>query len=250
MPGFRPITLISALPGIVSSAAYVGLHGELLVHGRVSHSFLASSVNGSLDGEYFRQDRMTVLAGRLPRLESTNQVVLTPGVARMLGIGVGAKVSYVFQPTGARGQPVGTAFTRSYLLAAIADVPPVLVDQSDQVEGGLLPPGATRRLLAEYIYAWVGLRLAQGTAGIPALQGHLTTLARTLDRQQSLRRHQKVSGTTFSISRSDIIHSQVQQAISPQAIALSIFGGMAGLAMLVLVSQGFAQILSRSAPGI
>ena len=45
-------------------------------------------------------------------------------------------------------------------------VPPALVDESDQAEGSIFPPGATRQLLPEYFYAWIGLRLAQGTAGI------------------------------------------------------------------------------------
>ena len=36
--------------------------------------------------------------------------------------------------------------------------------ERDPVTG--LPPGATRRLLPEFFYAWIGLRLAQGAAGI------------------------------------------------------------------------------------
>jgi hypothetical protein len=73
MPVVRPITLISSLPGVVSHAAYVGLNGLPVVHGRIDHSFLTNSLNGSLDGEYLSQDRMTVLAGRLPRLGSTTR---------------------------------------------------------------------------------------------------------------------------------------------------------------------------------
>src|SRR6266566_4246690 len=69
-------------------------------------------------------------------------------------------------------------------VAAIAEVPPALVDESDQAEGSILPPGATRQLLPEYFYAWIGLRLARGTAGIPELQRHLATLAADLQRQE------------------------------------------------------------------
>jgi hypothetical protein len=66
MPATRPVTLISSLPGVISHAAYIGLNGVPVVHGRVDNSFLTNSVNGSLDGEYFSQDRATVLAGRPP----------------------------------------------------------------------------------------------------------------------------------------------------------------------------------------
>ena len=42
----------------------------------------------------------------------------------------------------------------------------------------------------------------------------------------------------------------MQQAIRPQAVALAVFGAITALAMLVLVGQGMAQMLSRSAPDI
>ena len=45
-------------------------------------------------------------------------------------------------------------------------------------------------------------------------------------------------------------HHQVQQAIRPDAAALTIFGLAAALALLVLVGQGLAQMLSRTAPDI
>ena len=127
MPVTRPITLISSLPGIVSHAAYVGLNGLPVVHGRLVHSFLLNGLNGSLDGEYFSQDRMTVVAGRLPPQGSTTEIVLTPAVARMFGAGVGGTVRYAFRALGPQGLPAGRQFIRSYRVAAIAEIPPALV---------------------------------------------------------------------------------------------------------------------------
>jgi hypothetical protein len=222
MPVMRPITLISSLPGVVSHATYVGLNGLPVVHGRIDHSFLTNSLNGSLDGEYLSQDRMTVLAGRLPRLGSTTEIVLTPALARLFGTGVGGTVTYVYQPLGADGQPTGRQFTRSYRVAAVGEVPPALVDQSDAVQGAILPPGATRRVLAEYFYAWIGLRLARGVGGIPALQADLVRLARQVQRQENRSTHQNLPSPSFTVSRSDVVRNQVQQAIRPEAIALSV----------------------------
>jgi putative ABC transport system permease protein len=250
MPVMRPITLISSLPGVVSHAAYVGLNGLPVVHGRIDHSFLTNSLNGSLDGEYLSQDRMTVLAGRLPRLGSTTEIVLTPLIAWLFGTGVGGTVEYVYQPLGADGQPTGRQFTRSYRVAAIGEVPPALVDQSDAVQGAILPPGATRQVLAEYFYAWIGLRLARGIGGIPALQADLARLARQVQRQETRSTHQNLPSLSFTVSRSDVIRNQVQQAIRPEAIALSVFGAIAALAMVVLAGQGLSQMISRSAPDI
>ena len=72
------------------------------------------------------------------------------------------------------------------------EVPPALTDESDQAEGSIFPPGATRQLLPEYFYAWIGLRLAQGTAGTGALQKHLATLAADLQRQARQALHRDV----------------------------------------------------------
>jgi hypothetical protein len=142
MPVTRPIELLSSLPDVVSHAAYLGLNGVPIVHGRADESFLTSSVNGSLDGEYFSQDRLTVLAGRLPPQRSTRDVVLTPAIARAFRAGVGGTVRYMFRALGVTGEPTGRPFTRSYRVAAIAEVPPALVDESDDVEGSSASPGA------------------------------------------------------------------------------------------------------------
>jgi hypothetical protein len=250
LPAGAPARLISALPGVASHAAYLGLNGAPVRRGHVIRSFFLGSVNGSLDGEFFRQDRLTVVSGRLPRLGSTTELVLTPAVARALRTRVGGRVTYAYQPAGPDGQPDGPSFTRSYRVAAIAEVPPALVDQADEAQGMILPPGGTRQVLAEFEYATVGLRLTRGAAGVPALQARLAALARRLQRRSNQRTHQSQSGLDFPVSRSDIVHGQVQQAIRPEAVALSVFGGAAALALLVLVGQGLAQLISRSAPDL
>ena len=248
MAATRPYELIASLPGVIAHAAYIGLSGVPLVHGKPDNSFLVNSLNGSLDGEYFSQDRATVLAGRLPPQGSTSTVVLTPAIAKTFGTGVGGVVSYRFQPVDAQQRPAGKPFTRSFRVAAIVEVPPALTDESDQAEGSIFPPGATRQLLPEYFYAWIGLRLAQGTAGTGALQKHLATLAADLQRQARQALHRDVPPPSFTVNRTDVIRSRVQQAIRPEAVALSLFGAIAALAMLVLVGQGLAQMISRSAP--
>ena len=248
MAATRPYELISSLPGVIAHAAYIGLSGVPLVHGKPDNSFLVNSLNGSLDGEYFSQDRATVLAGRLPPQGSTSTVVLTPAIAKAFGTGVGGTVSYRLQPVGPEQQPAGKPFTRSFRVAAIVEVPPALTDESDQAEGSIFPPGATRQLLPEYFYAWIGLRLAQGTAGTGALQKHLATLAADLQRQARQALHRDVPPPSFTVNRTDVIRSRVQQAIRPEAVALSVFGAIAALAMLVLVGQGLAQMIARSAP--
>lgn len=250
MAATQPIKLIEALPGIAASDAYIGLNANPVVAGRIRDSFLTNSLTGSFDGAYFTRDRMTVLAGRLPRLRATREIALSPGIARLFGVGVGGQVTYQFyrlNPVTYRSTP-GQRLT--FRVTGIVDIPPVLVDQSDEQDGGVVPPAATRQLLPYYVFSWVGVRLDHGTAGIPALQHHLATLATTVQRRYLAATHQKLPGLTFAVARQDIVRSEVRQAIGPQVVALAVFGAIAALAMLVLAGQALAQLMSRSAPEI
>ncbi len=249
MPALRPAQRIAALPAVTSAATYVGLYCEPVIGGRIRTSFLTNGLDGSLDGEYFRQDKLTVLAGRLPPASSTSQIVLSPLIARFFKVGVGGTVTYEFStrfgPTGAPRGP--RPLTRSFRVAAIAEVPPVLVDQADTGQGAIVPPGVTRQLLRYYQYSWVGVRLAGGVSGIPALQGQLAGLAAKLERVISQASHHPAPNLTFNVGLGDIIRRQVRQAIMPQVVALTIFGGIAALALLALAGQGLTQLLARSA---
>ena len=78
---------------------------------------------------------MTVLAGRLPAAGATGQIVLTPRIAGFFGVGVGGRVTYLFSNTGrTRDRSARRPVRRTFRVTAIVDVPPVLVDQSDQIE--------------------------------------------------------------------------------------------------------------------
>ncbi|HEX3389742.1 MAG TPA: ABC transporter permease [Streptosporangiaceae bacterium] len=249
-PVTEPIRLIAALPGITASDAYIGLDANPVVHGRIRDSFLTNSLTGSFNGAYFTRDRMTVVAGRLPRLRATREIALSPGIARLFGVGVGGQVTYQLyrqNPVTYRSSP-GPRIT--FRVTGIADIPPVLVDQSDEQDGAVVPPGATRQLLPSYVFSWVGVKLDHGTAGIGALQHHLATLATSVQRRYFAETHQKLPGLTFAVARSDVVRREVQQAIGPQVVALAVFGGIAALAMLVLAGQGLAQLISRSVQDI
>ena len=97
-------------------AAFMGLNAFPVVHGHIDDSFLTDDVHGSVDGDFFRQDRIVTSAGQLPRLDSTTAIVLDPDLARLFGVGVGGRVTYafVYYP---EGKPVYQF--RSYTVAAI-----------------------------------------------------------------------------------------------------------------------------------
>src|SRR6202167_2225092 len=238
---------IERLPGVLSGEAWLGLGANPIVHGRVDDSFVTDAVAGSLDGEFFRQDGFTVVAGKLPRPGATNEIVITPQLATDLHLWVGGRLTYQFSQLNLQTQRVTVTGNSTFVVTAIVDQPPVLVDQFDEVAGALLPPAATARYLnGQFAFAWVGVRLRAGAAGIPALERELTGPQDTLDRVF----HVPAGTLNFNIRRLDTVHKQVQQAIEPQAVALAIFGGLAALALLVLAAQALAQLLDLSAAGV
>jgi FtsX-like permease family len=236
---------IEHLPGSSSSAVWLGLNATPVIDGKPDDSFLTDAVAGSLDGEYFRQDKVTVLAGHLPPAGATDEVVLTPGLARDFGVGVGGHVTWEFArgmfkngvPTNARPVDAGR---QSFVVAAIAAAPPVLGDEFDDTESALLSPSATAHFLnGEFAFGWVAMRLSNGDAGIPALQRQLASYAAQLSKQYG-------TPVSFLIRRLDVVQHAAQQAIQPEVLALAVLGGLALLAMLVLVGQGLAQLLRNA----
>ncbi len=237
---------VMRVPGALSSAAWIGLNAEPVIKGRIDPAFLTDAIAGSLDGEFYRQDKLTVIAGKLPPPSSTDQIILTPQMASSFNLTVGDHMTWQFYqvptrdglPENVSPRPVGRT---TFVVAAIADVSPALVDTFDNVESAILPPAATARYLnGEWQFGWASLRLRRGDAGLPELRQQLSGFAAALKRQTNF-------PISFTIRRLAVVQHEAQQAIEPQAVALAVLGGLAVIALLALMTQGLAQLLARSA---
>lgn len=230
---------VEAEPGVLSSAAWIGLDAEPVKKGRIDPDFQTDAIAGSLDGEFYRQDKLTVLAGKLPPASSTDEVILTPQMAASFHLTVGDRMTWQFYRELPDNKPASRA---TFVVAAIADVSPALVDDFDAVDGAILPPAATTRYLngGDWSFGWASLRLRNGDAGVRELTGRLQTLGNAA-------RHKYHFPFVFTIRRLAVVKHEAQQAIEPQAVALAVLGGLAVIALLTLMTQGLAQLLTRSA---
>src|SRR3984957_15650613 len=172
-PDTSLIAKVEQLPGVRTGAAWAGLDANPGVRGRVDDSFLTDAVSSGVDGAFYRQDTLTVVSGRLPRPASSNEIALTPGIARLFGVGVGATVHYQLYDAKTQ-KAIGSA---SFRVTAVVEAPPALVDQFDEMEGAFLSPAAAARYGREIAYSWVGIRLDRATAGLPSFQLSLTHLS-------------------------------------------------------------------------
>jgi hypothetical protein len=138
-PVLPVIRQVERLPGVASGAARVGLNANAVVNGRVNDAFLTNGLTGSLDGDGFGQDRMTVLAGRLPRPGATGEIALTAGQAWFFHTGVGGHVTYEFYRQNLKTNASAPAGRSTFLVTGIVVIPPALADQFDEVNSALLP---------------------------------------------------------------------------------------------------------------
>jgi hypothetical protein len=239
---------IERLPGTLSAAAWLGLNAAPVIHGKVDPSFETDGLNGSLDGDYFRQDKMTVLAGKVPALDATNQMAITQPMAKIFGLHPGDHMTWQFYRAavvdGVAAGAISPAQRTTFLITGIVATPPALDDQMDQVALGIVPPAATAKALGgEWAFGWVAMRLRGGDTGIPALRRRLAVMAAHLSKEYDY-------PVNFDIRILAIAQHEAQQGIEPEAVALGALGGLIALALLVLVGQGLAQMLSRSASDV
>jgi hypothetical protein len=256
-PLLSVVRKVEGLPGTISAKAWLGLNGQPVINGKVDDSFQTDAIAVSLDGEYFTQDKLTVLAGTLPSLRSSTELAVTQPMAHAFHLHPGSPMTWQFTPTGAKadGTPLpgshddgvsGPAYDKTFIVTAIVAMPPALGDSFDDIDGALLPPAAAPPFLLHtsggnhwvgWSFGWVALRLRDGDAGVPAIQRQLDTLS-----------DQQFGGQLpFNIRRLAVVKREAQQAIEPQALALAILGGLAMIALLTLMTQGLAQLLTRSA---
>ena len=231
IPDLDRVRRIAALPGVTSSATYLGLNGYPLRHGQVVTDFRYTGVFGSYDGRFFRQDRATVVRGRLPRATATGEVALTPRVATFLGVDVGGAVTYRFLDVDNTRELART----TYRVVGIVDLPPVIVDENNIIEGAVLPPAATRARLDAFVYAWQGLRLRDGAAGIGAFLHAFAT-------------NPTVNDLPLVTQRYDLAREEAERSVRPQATALALFGAAAAIVALALGAQAVGRMVRQWSP--
>jgi hypothetical protein len=227
---------LERLPGVqrVETADFnvnaypLGLTGDAFSSGK------AAPV-GSINGEYFHQDRVTVTAGRMANPKRADEFVATAQAERLLGWHVGQVI-----PTGVytNAQASGPASARvkphlrlaMKLTGTVVFNDQVVLDQVDRFPALVLfTPALTRPLSAGFVYARYGLKLHNGASAVPAVEREIIGAL--------------PKGTTYSFHVTSVVEGQVDRTVRPEAIALAVFGVIALLAALLLAVQVIARQL-------
>ena len=92
-----------------------------------------------------------------------------------------------------------------------------------------MTPALTRQLSASATYPTYGLRLDTGDLAVPSVEREIVDAL--------------PPGSTYSFHLTSVVEGQVERATKPEAIALGVFGVIAGLAALLIGAQAISRRL-------
>jgi FtsX-like permease family len=192
---------------------------------------------GSIDGEYFDQDRVTVTAGRMADPRSADQFVATAQAVRLLGWHVGDVIPMgVYTNAQVNAAAFGTPKVKPRrrlamrLVGTVVFNNEVVLDEVDRFPAFVLfTPALTRPFSTGLNYRQYGLRLRDGARGVSAVEREIVEAL--------------PPGTTYSFHVTSVVEGQVARTVKPDAIALAVFGIIALVATFLIALQVIARQL-------
>ncbi len=223
------------MPGVTDTATYAAfLAGPLTSDGRPDLSFGIEAA-GSVDGLYFTHDRFTVTRGRMPDPARHDEVAVNEHFARLNDVRLGRRIEIgVYDPADEESvyseSPPPPADRVTVTVVGIGVFPDEVVqDDTDRLPRMLFTPAFTDRVMRHATYAWTGVRLERGAAGVERFKrDYLAALP---------------EGAPASFREASKVIARTQEAVRPLAVALGVFGAVAAVATFVLVGQALVRLL-------
>ena len=202
------------------------------------------SFEGSPDGEYFTQDRVSVVQGRMADPSRSNEMVMSAGAAAETGLRIGSVLRLAFFTTA----QVNSAFAghqagkphlklRLKLVGIVKDAAQVIEDDDAALGNQLtvITPALTRRLesCCAY-YSYVSLQLDGGTRHQAAVLSAVRKITPDL-------------GQAGGAQTNAPLVAKAERTIRPEAVAFAVFGLIAALAGLVISGQLASRLVRRNA---
>ena len=222
---------IARLPHVRRVESY-GLMNAAVLAPNGAVEFNAVGIPGSIDGEYFSQDRPSIVQGRMANPARADEVVVDArGTAA--SVHVGQVIPFGFFTRAQESSPdFGRPGVKPYLRINVKVVGKaefsreVVEDQIDTgLNGGVLfTPALTRRLVRCCVFASdSAIRLSGGSRDVAATEA---SIERLLPR-----------GFPVEFYVTSLTTAKAERAIRPESIALGVFGGIAALAALLIAGQ-------------
>lgn len=222
----------------------INLGGVKGVHPHVLPGETPPTVYGSFDGENSHVDRVSLVSGTLADPNRTDEAVMNVQAAQELGLRIGSVIQVPLY-TDAQVNRARTAsqLGKPFLIAKVKMVGEV-VFSNNVVESDYDALGAPAVIFSRALTRVLAARCTTGTISFLQLRGgdrHVKRVVSEIDR---------VDPNANSFGGYQLTSSYVpavQQAIEPEAIALAVFGGIAGFAVLLIVALMIGRTIRVSA---
>lgn len=231
LPGVERVRAVEA-PAIIPLAKNGAPNLELLSD---------LGIGGSVDGEYFEQDRLTIVQGRMANPNRPDEMVMDATAARLLHAHVGEALPMGLYTTAQTNSPefgsskVAPVLSVRVTLVGIAVANnEVVEDDIDRTYGTIvMTPAYLRKAIARsptaadpVLYA---LQLDDGSRGVPLVEHEVTDAI--------------PRGFAHEFHVTSRVVTQVELAVKPESVALGGFGAITAVVALVLALQAISRQL-------
>jgi len=235
---------IAALPGIADTSTSVAFNAAALdARGRartdIPNDF---ETVGSLDGRFFDNDRVSVLAGRLPDPNRVDEVAINESMVRQ-GLRVGERLTLGIvtdeEIESAEDVDALVPTTRESvtIVGEILFSDEVIQDDNDVITRLLATPAFAQKYAEEYAaYSWEGLRLEPDASP--------NTVSADVRRYLISNDPEDPGFTLIRTVAED--QARVERAILPQLSALLFISALVAIVAVVLVQQAAARQIRTS----
>jgi len=197
---------------------------------------------GTAKGEYFTQDKVSVVAGRLANPKKADEFMMTAAAEHLLGWHLGQSIRMFTYSIAQLSLPdFGTAKVKPRrviemkLVGTVVLNDQVVLDEVDRYPTFMIftPALSTLYTGPGYNYFNYSLQLQHGARDVPTVEREIIKAL--------------PKGTTYTFHVLSTIVGQVNRSIEPEAIALGVFGLIAGLASIVIAGGLIARALQNQA---
>jgi len=232
---------IGHLPLVVRSTTSIIFDGNIDLNSISGVHFGPSSGEappaflGSLNGEFSSLDRVTLVSGRLADPVRADEAVMNAQAARQLGVHVGSVIRIPFYTDAQVHSP---ASSKPHLIATIKVVGIVILSR-DVIESDISALNAATVIFSPALTRELALTCATGTETFLVLAGGTSNAARVLGEVLKVDRIASQFGSEVTTS----FEPSAQQSVTPVAVALGVFGAIAGLSVLLIAGLIICRLL-------
>jgi hypothetical protein len=205
----------------------IDLTGVTGLHPRESPGESPPTIIGSANGEFTSMDRVSLIAGHLPGPQVVGAAVINAQAALQMGIHLGSVIRFPFY-TNAQLASTRNSSPRIVKVTIVGEV----VSSRDVVESDYAALNSATVILSPALTHELEYQYATGTETYLQLAGGDREAMRVFSDAYAI----DPVASHFPAEVTTAFEPIVQQAITPEAVALGVFGGIAALTALLIAA--------------